>query len=131
MKRTRTYFGAVILFLLLASTSYQLIFRIEPAHVEGTNSKVDKIRLQPGFKLEHLISPSDAQIGSWVSMTFDDRGRLICSDQYGGLFRVTVPALGSTSKPQVEKLKVGKGTDTRLALCISKPICDGERPRQT
>lgn len=112
MKLTRTYFGAVFLFLLLASTSYQLLFRVEPAHVEGTNTKVDKIRLQPGFKLEHLISPSDEKIGSWVSMTFDDRGRLICSDQYGGLFRVTVPPLGTSAKPMIEKLKFGKGADT-------------------
>ncbi|MEY3646996.1 MAG: hypothetical protein RL127_1704, partial [Bacteroidota bacterium] len=112
MKRTRTYFGAVILFLLLASTSYQLLFRIEPMHRDGSNPKLDKIRVQPGFKLEHLISPSDEHIGSWVSMTFDDRGRMICSDQYGGLFRVTVPPLGTNTKPVIEKLKFGKGTDT-------------------
>jgi len=112
MKRTRTYFGAVILFLLLASTSYQLLFRIEPMHTDGSNPKLDKIRVQPGFKLEHLISPSDEHIGSWVSMTFDDRGRMICSDQYGGLFRVTVPPLGTSTKPVIEKLKFGKGTDT-------------------
>lgn len=112
MKKSILYLGACMLFVLLGGASYQVYVHIEPMHTEGANPKLDKIRLLPGFKLEHLISPSDAQIGSWVSMTFDDRGRLICSDQYGGLFRVTVPPLGTNAKPAIEKLKFGKGADT-------------------
>ena len=104
---------AVCVVVGLGSATYNSLFKIEPAFVEGGNPKIDKIRIQPGFKIEHIISPSDDKLGSWVSMTFDDKGRMICSDQYGGLFRLTIPAIGAGSaKPKVEKLKFGKGLDT-------------------
>lgn len=45
--------------------------------------KTDKLKLLPGFKAEHLYSPSDNKQGSWVAMAFDDKGRMITSDQYG------------------------------------------------
>ncbi|KAA9347154.1 c-type cytochrome [Larkinella humicola] len=79
---------------------------------QGAESpKVDKLKLLPGFKAEHLYSPSENNQGSWVSMTFDDKGRMITSDQYGGLFRLKIPAIGSGStKPTVEKLSVSKDT---------------------
>src|SRR5690606_41076477 len=68
------------------------------------NPKVDKLKLQPGFVAEHLYSPSENEQGSWVSMTFDDKGRLITSDQYGGLYRITIPEIGSKDSLQVEEL---------------------------
>ena len=113
MKPIFKYLLALVAVVGLGSAGYNRLFKIEPAHVEGANPKLDKIRLQPGFKIEHIISPTDENIGSWVSMTFDDKGRMICSDQYGGLYRLTIPAIGSASvKPKVEKLKFGKGVDT-------------------
>ncbi|MFL0162972.1 c-type cytochrome [Aquirufa salirivi] len=103
-------FAAVI---ALGSFGYNSLHKVQPALAEGANPKTDKIRLQPGFKIEHLFSPSDAKMGSWVAMTFDDKGRMICSDQYGGLFRLTIPAIGSKdTTPKIEKLKFGKGVDT-------------------
>lgn len=75
------------------------------------NSKIDKLKLLPGFKAEHLYSPSENGQGSWVSMTFDDKGRMIASDQYGGLYRLKIPAVGSgLTKPAVERLTVGNDT---------------------
>ncbi|MHA8069904.1 c-type cytochrome [Aquirufa ecclesiirivi] len=103
-------FAAVI---ALGSFGYNSLHKVQPALAEGANPKTDKIRLQPGFKVEHLFSPSDAKIGSWVAMCFDDKGRMIASDQYGGLFRLTIPAIGSKDNtPKIEKLKFGKGADT-------------------
>ncbi|RZL97154.1 MAG: hypothetical protein EOO88_62965, partial [Pedobacter sp.] len=32
------------------------------------NPKTDKLKLLPGFKAEHLYSPSDNKEGSWVAM---------------------------------------------------------------
>jgi hypothetical protein len=64
--------------LSLGSLGFNSLLKIEPARVEGSDPKLDKIRLQPGFKIEHLLSPSDENRGSWVSMTFDDKGRMIC-----------------------------------------------------
>ena len=113
MKSIGKYLIASVVLLSLGSLGFNSLFKIEPAYVEGTDPKLDKIRLQPGFKIEHLLSPSDENRGSWVSMTFDDKGRMICSDQYGGLYRLTIPAVGAASvKPQIEKLKFGKGVDT-------------------
>ncbi|MEZ6095958.1 MAG: L-sorbosone dehydrogenase [Pirellulaceae bacterium] len=42
-----------------------------------------------GFQVEKLYDVPQQQ-GSWVSMTVDNQGRLIASDQYGGLYRITV-----------------------------------------
>ncbi|GAB4011006.1 hypothetical protein GCM10028808_23400 [Spirosoma migulaei] len=72
------------------------------------NPKIDKLKLQPGFKAEHLYSPSDNKQGSWVAMTFDNKGRMITSDQYGFLYRLEIPPVGSgNQQPKVEKLQVG------------------------
>ena len=68
--------------------------------------KLDKLKLQPGFQAEHLYSPSDNEHGSWVSMTFDDQGRLITADQYGALYRLQLPGIGDTTQPKVEKLVI-------------------------
>lgn len=71
------------------------------------NPKIDKLKLLPGFKAEHLYTPSEHDQGSWVSMTFDEKKRLIVSDQYGFLYRLTLPPMGSGSQtPKVEKLNV-------------------------
>jgi hypothetical protein len=78
-------------------------------------SKVDKLKLPEGFKAEHLYSPSEEKNGSWVSMTFDDKGRMITSDQYGGLFRLVLPPIGSTEKPKVETLIV-EGDTAKVAM---------------
>ena len=74
------------------------------------NPKIKKLRLSEGFAAEHIYSPSANNQGSWVAMAFDDKGRLITSDQYGILYRLIIPAIGSGSiKPEVEKLKIGTG----------------------
>ncbi|MEO7796130.1 MAG: c-type cytochrome [Opitutaceae bacterium] len=44
--------------------------------------------------------------GSWVSLAFDHKGRLIASDQYGSLYRMTLPALGSSTDMEVERLAI-------------------------
>ncbi len=70
--------------------------------------KIDRLKLLPGFKAERLYGPSDNEQGSWVSMTFDDKGRLITSDQYGFLYRMTVPPIGSVGQQaKPEKLNIG------------------------
>jgi len=76
--------------------------------VEDDNPKTKKIVLPEGFAIDHIYSPSDNKQGSWVSMAFDDKGRMIASDQYGGLFRIELPPIGSdtTIKPKIEKLEI-------------------------
>ncbi len=78
-------------------------------------SKIDKLKLPTGFHAEHLYSPGENEQGSWVAMAFDDKGRMIACDQYGFLYRITIPPVGSdtaTSKVKVEKLDVQISGDT-------------------
>src|SRR5262249_30414820 len=49
---------------------------------------LNQIRVMKDFKVD-LIYQVPASQGSWVSMTVDSRGRLITSDQYGKLYRIT------------------------------------------
>ena len=62
------------------------------------------IKALPGFKVELLHKVSKTDEGSWVGLTVDNKGRLLATDQYGGLFRITPPPVGSGDKTQVEKL---------------------------
>ncbi|OWW23605.1 heme-binding protein [Zobellia sp. OII3] len=72
--------------------------------------KIAKLKLQPGFAAEHLYSPGDNGMGSWVAMTFDNKGRLITSDQYGALYRMKISPIGSDNLlPEIEKLKIHTG----------------------
>lgn len=79
--------------------------------VTTANPKIDKLKLPVGFKAEHLYSPGDNDQGSWVAMTFDNKGRMITSDQYGALYRLELPAIGDTSRAKVEKLIIGSEAD--------------------
>jgi putative heme-binding domain-containing protein len=77
----------------------------EPAATDPATMKVAK-----GFKVELLYSVPKNQQGSWVSMCVDPKGRLIVSDQYGSLYRVTPPAIGGKSEDtKIEKIpaKIG------------------------
>ncbi len=67
---------------------------------------VESIRHLPDFRVELLYSvPRDEQ-GSWVSMTNEKNGRLIVCDQYGQLYRITPPALGSDPADAANAVKI-------------------------
>ncbi len=79
--------------------------------------KVAKLKLPDGFEAEHIYSPGENDQGSWVAMTFDPQGRLITADQYGGLYRLDIPQIGSDSlAPRIEKLKVGLDTGQQIGM---------------
>ena len=50
----------------------------------------DKIHVPEGFRVELLRSIPKETEGSWVNLCVDPQGWLITSDQYGGLYRVTL-----------------------------------------
>lgn len=65
----------------------------------------DAVQTLPGFKAELIYTvPRDEQ-GSWVSLTTDPQGRIIAGDQYGGLYRLTPPAIGSAVDPAATKVE--------------------------
>jgi putative heme-binding domain-containing protein len=59
----------------------------------------------PGFKVEKLFTVPRETLGSWVAIGFDDKGRLLASDQADkGLCRITLPPVGSDQPVKVEPL---------------------------
>ena len=81
----------------------------------SADPKIENLKLPSGFHAEHLYSPGEHDQGSWVAMTFDDKNRMIACDQYGYLYRVTMPPVGydtTKSRVQVEKLDVKLEGDT-------------------
>jgi len=103
---------AFSLFILLG-VSFTTFQKINPG------PKVEKLKLLPDFKAEHLYSPSESKNGSWVSMTFDDKGRMIASDQNGSLYRLQIPPIGSDTnqvKIKVEKLVVGDSAQSKVSM---------------
>jgi putative heme-binding domain-containing protein len=56
----------------------------------GTASDAAAVRVMPGFRVELLRSSQPGE-GSWVSLTFDPRGRLIVGREGKGLLRMTIP----------------------------------------
>jgi putative heme-binding domain-containing protein len=79
--------------------------------VPAAELAVGNLTVKEGFRAELLYTvPKDTQ-GSWVAMTIDPDGRLIMSDQYGALYRITPPAIGASADGTVvEKLDVEIGS---------------------
>lgn len=71
----------------------------EPPATDPATMKIAK-----GFKVELLYSVPRSEQGSWVNMCVDPQGRLIVSDQYGSLYRVTPPAIGTDTAIAIEKI---------------------------
>ncbi len=71
---------------------------------------IDKLRGKKGFRVELVYDVPREQQGSWVSLAVDPKGRLIASDQYGKLYRVTPsPVGGTTDATRVEPIAVDIG----------------------
>ncbi|MFL5244583.1 MAG: c-type cytochrome [Gemmataceae bacterium] len=75
-----------------------------------TATPAEALKVIKDFKAELLYSvPKDIQ-GSWVNLCVDPKGRLIVSDQYGPLYRITPPALGGLpADTKIEKLDLPLG----------------------
>lgn len=64
------------------------------------------IQVPPGFKVDLLYTVPKEEQGSWVALTIDQKGRLLAGDQYGGIYRVTLPATTTAEGTKVERLPV-------------------------
>ena len=104
------FFTVVFLFVCISFTIDK-----ETEIQVSKDPKIANLKLPAGFHADHLYGPSGNGEGSWVSMTFDDKGRIIASDQYGGLYRMKVPAIGDTvTKIKVEALKIFQDTGVSM-----------------
>ncbi|MBU6385459.1 MAG: heme-binding protein, partial [Planctomycetes bacterium] len=66
-------------------------------------------RAPEGFDVELVYEVPSKEQGSWVAMCVDLKGRLIVSDQYGKLYRVTPGAPGQGAQTKVEPIDVNLG----------------------
>ncbi len=61
---------------------------------ENRATPIERIKVAKDFRVELLYSVPMADQGSWINLCTDDRGRILVSDQYGGLFRFAPPPAG-------------------------------------
>ena len=62
-----------------------------PPLKESIEDSATGLNLQPGFAAEMIYKVDKSKYGSWITLVFDNQGRLIVSDQRGaGVFRMTV-----------------------------------------
>jgi len=81
--------------------------QVGPVVNENKATPIDRIKSIKDFKIELLYSVPGGDQGSWVNLCLDDKGRILASDQYGGLFRFSAPKAGQPLDPKnVEKLAV-------------------------
>lgn len=67
----------------------------------------DIFNVRKGFKVEKLFTVPKGELGSWVSICFDNKGRLIASDQGNkGICRITPAGVGGATETKVEKLNL-------------------------
>jgi len=67
----------------------------------GEADEAARIRVAPGFEIE-LVRSSQKGEGSWVSLTFDAKGRLIVGREGPGILRMTLPQVGESDAIKVE-----------------------------
>lgn len=78
---------------------------VGPAIGGNFATPIDRIRSADGFQVELLYSVPGLEQGSWVNLCADDKGRILVSDQFGGMYRVTPPPAGETiDKADIEKV---------------------------
>ncbi|MEQ1858988.1 MAG: c-type cytochrome [Chthoniobacteraceae bacterium] len=95
--------------ILLASLVASAALAVPPTATSPATMHVAK-----GFKVELLYAVPGETQGSWVAMAIDPKGRLTVSDQYGDLYTITPPPLGSSAAPVVEKIAAPIGEATGL-----------------
>ncbi len=80
---------------------------VGPAVGENKATPVSRLKVAAGFKVELIHSVIGDSEGSWVNLCVDPKGRMIASDQYGGLFRFAPPPPGEALDPaKIEKMPV-------------------------
>src|SRR3546814_10833702 len=101
MNLTHLKGGTCLLTLVLALSATSCDNQDKPE--EPKDARRAKLELLEGFTAGHIYSPSDNGNGSWVSMTFDNQGRMNESDQNGAHCRIVLPPIGAESTSADEK----------------------------
>ena len=105
----------------VAASKVQVPVTGNPSKAQGT------VRVAKGFKLDMLYLVPRRTQGSWVALCVDPKGRLIAADQNGKLYRMTLPALGSSAAIEPEAIGVNLAGAHGLLVRLQQPLRDGER----
>jgi putative heme-binding domain-containing protein len=81
-----------VIFFVCSSGGW--VFSAEVALDGNKATPPSRIKVAKGFKVELLYSVPSAEQGSWINLCVDDKGRIITSDQFGGLYRFAPPPPG-------------------------------------
>ncbi len=94
---------------LLFHLTFACLLCVRAAPPASGATPAEQLTVPAGFRVELLRSGSPRE-GSWVALTFDDRGRLYLSPQNaaadGGLFRLTLTPEGRVAKFEPVPIKV-------------------------
>ncbi|TWT94559.1 c-type cytochrome [Stieleria varia] len=118
------------LFLRIAVVvAWMLYLAVDGKCFSADATEPTDIQVPDGFAVDLVYSVPLDSFGSWVCMTEDPKGRLICSDQRGGLYRVK---LTGSDAPGVEPIDLDIGhaqglqcVGDQLYVVVSGPIADG------
>ncbi len=72
---------------------------VGPAVGGNKATPIDRITAAKGFQVELLYSVPGQEQGSWVNLCTDSQGRILVSDQFGGMYRMAPPAAGKPLDP--------------------------------
>ena len=80
---------------------------VERMPTAAASPKEEAFSTLPGFIVERLFAVPKEELGSWVAITVDPKGRLIASDQQDkGLVRITPAPLDGSGPTVVERIPV-------------------------
>ena len=108
MQSLRTIHAGLVAVALAAA----FVNRAPAAPATGMSASatpVASLKVAKDFKVELLYTVPKGVEGSWVAMCADPKGRLIVSDQYGKLYRLTAPPLGTSDGLKLELIDLPIG----------------------
>ncbi|MBL8888942.1 MAG: c-type cytochrome [Planctomycetaceae bacterium] len=81
--------------------------RADDGAIADGSDKQPNIKTLPGFEVELVYSVPKSE-GSWVSLAVEKPGRLVASDQYGRLYRITPGDTAADTKVEPLLAKIGR-----------------------
>lgn len=77
--------------------------------VHAQAAAAGSFRTPPGFEVDMVYEVPFKEQGSWVCLCLDPKGRILASDQYGKLYRVTLASDPKAKAEKVEQLQIDIG----------------------
>ncbi|HKA08145.1 MAG TPA: heme-binding protein, partial [Gemmataceae bacterium] len=87
--------------------AHETVATEKPVVMPANTGKPNDFATLPGFQVERIYFVPKEKFGSWVSITTDPKGRLVCSDQEKkGLYRITPGKVESGEPSKIERLDI-------------------------